>query len=106
MADIVTAIADQLDAWAREGTVYGTVQPDQIEVLLDQGNLVEARLTGFPSRPEVLSPTVLTANARYVAPSWCAASHSSLLRISGRWAEQLLSCSPVPRRSPVGLWPR
>lgn len=68
VADIVTAVADQLDAWAREGMVYGTVQPDQIEVLLDQGNLVEARLTGFPSRPEVLSPTVLMANARYVAP--------------------------------------
>lgn len=68
VVEVVTAVADQLDAWAGEGLVYATAQPAEIEVLLGGGWLVEARLTGFPSPPEVLSPTVLVANARYIAP--------------------------------------
>ncbi|KXP08715.1 protein kinase domain-containing protein [Tsukamurella pseudospumae] len=68
VVDIVGAIADQLDSWATEGLVYGTVQSSEIDVLLDGDVLVAAALTGFPSPPEVLRPTVLMANARYIAP--------------------------------------
>ncbi|NKY20795.1 hypothetical protein [Tsukamurella spumae] len=68
VVDIISVVADQLDGWAADGLVYGTVQPDRITVLLNVEALVEARLTGFPSPPEVLSPTMLMANARYLAP--------------------------------------
>lgn len=69
VADIVAAAADQLDAWAGDGLVYGTVQPDQIELILDSDRLIEARLRGFPSSAEILSPTLLLFNARYVDPA-------------------------------------
>lgn len=68
VADIVAAVACQLDAWAAEGLVYGTVQSAEIDLIINGDALVEARLTGFPSPLEVLSPTVLMANARYLAP--------------------------------------
>lgn len=68
VVEVVAAVADQLDSWAADGLVYGTVQPSEIDVLLDGDVLVAAAITGFPSPPETLSPTVLMAKARFLAP--------------------------------------
>ncbi|KXP08808.1 protein kinase domain-containing protein [Tsukamurella pseudospumae] len=68
VVDIVTAVANQIDAWTADGLVHGTVQPAEIDVLLDGEILVTTALSGFPSPSEILSPTVLMSNARYLAP--------------------------------------